>query len=449
MTRVVFCIVSLFVAASITANGQVRRVEPTPTPVKVVVTDNTPKAKPTPARAVPTPTPIVVGSGSRPVVSPTPVRDVRESEDPGDATSSSNVVRSITPTVPATTPLTGLEYKTLSFREIKSKIAEAKRHMQTRPLATAAANSPMSGESVRIAYHDWRTDEIDYAVISKESFLSVPTEKLVSSEGGRNLRVRTIRGNGVNTPIVLIDEKGDTHLPLLVQYPVVREGKYIETAYYMSTHPGLVNPEVVSAGKLYVRNIIEIARDRLKEKGISVTPQIADIAERLATVEHVDHQRFRNEMHKNIYDDIFTLYALNEGQTYRYSVSTAGAGGMVQMIPSTYRMVRSWHPNIALQTDFVDGMRNHVNAAQAMLLYMNRTWADLVASPTVMNAYTSGIATQEQLMAAGYNSNPARLAGYIKRGGENWTTLIPRETKIYLQIYDSLEKFVPMAPRTR
>jgi hypothetical protein len=346
-------------------------------------------------------------------------------------------------------PLTDLEYKTLSFREIKSKIAEAKRHMQTRPLATAAANSPMSGESVRIAYHDWRTDEIDYAVISKESFLSVPTEKLVSSEGGRNLRVRTIRGNGVNTPIVLIDEKGDTHLPLLVQYPVVREGKYIETAYYMSTHPGLVNPEVVSAGKLYVRNIIEIARDRLKEKGITVTPKIADIAERLSTVEHVDHQRFRNEMHKNIYDDIFTLYALNEGQTYRYSVSTAGAGGMVQMIPSTNRMVRSWHPNVPLQVDFVEGMRNHVNAAQAMLLYMNRTWNDLVASPTVMEAYTSGIATQEQLMAAGYNSNPARLAGYIKRGGEGWTNLIPRETKIYLQIYDSLERFVPMAPRTR
>ena len=165
--------------------------------------------------------------------------------------------------------------------------------------------------------------------------------------------------------------------------------------------------------------------------------------------EHVDHLRFRTEPHKNIYDDIFTLYALNEGQTYRYSVSSAGAGGMVQMIPSTYRMVRSWHPNIPLKADFVEGMRDHVNATQAMLLYMNRTWNDLMASPTVANAFTSGIATQEQLMAAGYNSNPARLAGYINRAGENWTNLIPRETKIYLQIYDSLERFVPMNTRTR
>lgn len=432
MTRVVFCTVSLF-AASFSVYGQVQRIEPTPTPVKLIVTDNTPKA--TAVRPRISPTPIVVGApgnanvGSQPTVEATP--------------------KAFTPTTPAVTPLEGLTHKTLSFREIKNKIAEAKRQMQTRPLTIASVNTPMSGESVRIAFHDWDSGKIDYAVITKESFLSVANEKLVSSEAGKPLRIRTIRGNGVNTPLVLIDSNGDTHLPLLVQYPVVRNGVYHETAYYMSTHPGLVNTEVVNAGRLYVRNVIEIAREKLKEKGITVTPKIADIAERLSTVEHVDHLRFRTEPHSKIFDDIFTLYALNEGQTYRYSVSSAGAGGMVQMIPSTYRMVRSWHPNITLRPDFVEGMRDHVNAAQAMLLYMNRTWNDLIASPTVMDAYTSGIATQEQLMAAGYNSNPARLAGYIKRGGENWTGLIPRETKIYLQIYDSIERFVPMQARTK
>ena len=152
--------------------------------------------------------------------------------------------------------------------------------MQSRPITIASVNSPMTGESVRIAFNDWDTDKIDYAVITKESFLSVADEKLVSSEGGKQLRIRTIRGNGVNTPIVLIDNSGEAHLPLLVQYPVVRGGKYIETAYYMSTHPGLVNPEVVNAGRLYVRNVIEVARERLKAKGISVSPKIADIAER-------------------------------------------------------------------------------------------------------------------------------------------------------------------------
>jgi hypothetical protein len=140
---------------------------------------------------------------------------------------------------------------------------------------------------------------------------------------------------------------------------------------------------------------------------------------------------------------------LNEGQTYRYSVSSAGAGGMVQMIPATYRMMRSRYPQVGLMPDFVSGMRNHVNATQAMLLYMQMTWNDLISSPAVTGALASGIATPQQLMAAGYNSNPAKLPGYINRGGANWTNLIPRETRIYLQIYDSLERYVPMTPRTK
>ena len=83
-----------------------------------------------------------------------------------------------------------------------------------------------------------------------------------------------------------------------------------------------------------------------------------------------------------------------------------------------------------------------------MLLYMQMTWNDLASNSTVAEAMASGIATQKQLMAAGYNSNPARLGGYINRGGSNWTSLIPKETQMYLQIYDSLERFVPMATRT-
>src|SRR4030095_6218697 len=136
---------------------------------------------------------------------------------------------------------------------------------------------------------------------------------------------------------------------------------------YMSTHPGLGTPEVVNAGRYYVRNVIEIARERLKEKGITIQPKIADIAERLLTVRHAAHTRCPTELHQNICNDIFTLYALNEGQTYRYSVSSAGAGGMVQMIPATYRMVRSWHPNVPLIPDFVEGMRNDDNTTEAML----------------------------------------------------------------------------------
>jgi hypothetical protein len=83
-----------------------------------------------------------------------------------------------------------------------------------------------------------------------------------------------------------------------------------------------------------------------------------------------------------------------------------------------------------------------------MLLYMHDTWNDLSANADVQYALNAKLATQPELLAAGYNSNAARLPSYIRRGGSGWRTLIPRETQMYLQIYKSVEGLVPMKPRT-
>jgi len=340
-----------------------------------------------------------------------------------------------------------LNYKGLSFSQIKSKIAEAKRHLTSRPLTIASIDPVVPTSLIRVAFYDESTRKIDSYVVTKDQFLASGIGTVVMTEAGKQIISKTVRGNGVNTPISVTDMNGKEHLALVVQYPRENRGVMQEMAYYVSTHPGLITPEVVNAGRFYVRNTIDIARDQLKKKGYGIEPKVADIAEHLAIVEHVDITRFRTEFQPNIYNDVYTLYALNEGQTYRYSVSSAGAGGMVQMIPSTYRMVRSRFPNANLMPDFVEGMRNHVNATQAMLLYMQMTWNDLKASPTIANALATGMAKQEYLMAAGYNSNPSRLPGFIDRAGSNWASLIPRETKNYLQVWDSLERAVYIAPR--
>jgi hypothetical protein len=171
------------------------------------------------------------------------------------------------------------------------------------------------------------------------------------------------------------------------------------------------------------------------------------VAERLCLVEHVDHDRFNTENRRALYEEIYALYGLNQQNTYNYSVSTAGAGGMVQMIPWTYNLVRQRYPGVGLIPDFVAGMRNHVNALQAMLLYMRDTWTDLALNETIIEALVTKTATQAELLAAGYNSNPARLPLYIQRGGAAWRTLLPRETQIYLQIYSSVESLIPMKAR--
>jgi hypothetical protein len=389
---------------------------PTPTPKKIVViTDITPKATPTPK-----PTPYQIYPPKNNTTEPNP-----------------------------TLPQISYSKNRLTYGQIKSKIEEAKRQMQSRPILTAMTESLSLIEVVKLAFYDWDSKEIDYVVVPKELFLSTSNDMVTISANGKGITVRTIRGNGVNTPVIIFDQKNVAQLPLLVQYPRENNGVLQEIAFYISTHPGIVTPEVVNAGKLYVRNTIDIARENLRKKGIFITPQVTDMAERLAVVEHIDHWRFRNEYHPNIFNDVFALFALNEGETYKYSVSSAGAGGMVQMIPSTYRMMRGIYPQVGLMPDFVEGMRNHVNASEVMLLYMQMTWNDLIRSETVYQAIQDGIATPAELMSAGYNSNPARLPGYIKRGGAGWKNLIPRETKIYLEINESFDKYFPQTKRTK
>lgn len=329
---------------------------------------------------------------------------------------------------------------------IQARISEARRMLKTRPVSTAMSVPQI--EFVTIAALDRETSRTHFITISKQTFLTKGAEVNTSTSEGTNVNVQILRANGVNTALTIFTTEGKSLAPLTIQYPIERRGKFLETAYYTSAHPALLSKDLVRSGQSYVRNMLDLAAKRLRDKGVAISPQIVDVAERLCIVEHVDHQRFRAENRLALYDEIYSLFALNELDTYRFSVSSAGAGGMVQMIPWAYNLERTRHPGVGLIPDFVTGMRNHANALQAMLLYMHDTWNDLTANDEVKYALNAKIATPSELLAAGYNSNAAKLPLYLRRGGDGWRTLIPRETQMYLQIYKSFEGLVPIQSRT-
>ena len=328
---------------------------------------------------------------------------------------------------------------------ISARISEAQRMFKTRPKPTALAVGQI--EFVTIAALDREHARTHFITISKQTFLTKGAEINTVTSEGTSVTVRIIRANGVNTAMTIFTPDGKALAPLTIEYPIERRGKFLETAYYTSAHPALLSKDLVRSGQSYVRNMLDLAAKRLRDKGVQISPMLVDVAERLCVVEHVDHQRFREENRPALYDEIYSLFALNELDTYRYSVSSAGAGGMVQMIPWAYNLQRTRYPGIGLTPDFVMGMRNHGNALQAMLLYMHDVWNDLTANDEVKYALSAKIATPSELLAAGYNSNAAKLPGYIKRGGDGWRTLIPRETQMYLAIYKSFESLVPIQSR--
>ncbi|HEX8651643.1 MAG TPA: hypothetical protein VF708_12450 [Pyrinomonadaceae bacterium] len=325
--------------------------------------------------------------------------------------------------------------------KVRVRISEAKRQL--------AAQPALSGDFVRLAAEDPLTAQIHLFALSKDTFLTKDAEAALTTSLGSTVRLRVVRANGVNTAVEIVNSATGRQLaPLVVQYPIVRNGVMSEMGYYTSAHPAIESPEIAEDGRAYVHRMLNLAASRLAEKGTKITPDIVNVAERLCVVEHTDHKRFQKEDRAALFNEITTLYALNVGNTYRYSVSSAGAGGMVQMIPSTYALIREAHPEANLKPDFVAGMRDHDNALEAMLLYMQHTWNYLLRQEQVTRALDSQIATQAELLAAGYNSNPVRLSGYLERGETAWRTLIPRETQMYLQIYAAVDSLVPMNPRS-
>jgi hypothetical protein len=333
----------------------------------------------------------------------------------------------------------------LSAQKARARILEAQRLLKSRPVQTSITAPSLY--SVTVAALDPETSKIHLLTLSKDTFLTRGAETSLTTSLGTPVQFRVLRANGVNTAVTIFDPTGKSLTPLVVEFPIERNGMLREMAYYTSAHPAILSPDVVRAGKSYVRTMLDLAAQRLKSKGVFIAPNIVDMAERLCVVEHVDHDRFRRENRIALYEEIYSLYALNELDTYRYSVSSAGAGGMVQMIAPTYQMLRQRHPGVGLNPDFVAGMRNHGNALEAMLLYMQDTWNDLAHNEDVNYALNAKLATPGELMAAGYNSNPARLPLYIRRGGADWRYLIPRETQMYLQIYASLDSLIPMKRR--
>jgi hypothetical protein len=322
---------------------------------------------------------------------------------------------------------------------LRGRINEAKRELKKLPADSL--------DDVTLAVSD-KKGAVQTLRASKEEFLTKGGEFTAVSSDGEPLKVEVVRPNYVNTSVRVTDAKGRELQPLAVRYPLEKGGKLKEVAYYTSAHPAVEDEEVVRAGGEYVRERLDEAARKLAAVGEQIDPAVIDVAERLAHVEHTDHKRFLSEDSASLFDEIRTLYALNAGDTYRYSVSSAGAGGMVQMIPPTYEGTREQHPRANLKADFVEGMRDHANATQAMLLYMQDTWDYLKKQDEVAAALEGGLATQAELLAAGYNSNPRKLPGYLARGGSAWRTLIPEETKMYLRIYSAVEANVDFDGRS-
>jgi hypothetical protein len=132
--------------------------------------------------------------------------------------------------------------------------------------------------------------------------------------------------------------------------------------------------------------------------------------------------------------EVLTIIGANTTNAYAYSRSPAGARGLFQFIPDTYKRIARRYPRAGLKMDFVEGCTDHVNAAKASLLLFD---ADLDSLPeNRLATLRNNVHETGRYLAAAYNCGAKRVYRSAKNCRSTWTCQLPEETKIYLKKFD-------------
>ena len=296
-----------------------------------------------------------------------------------------------------------------------------------------------SQRDVLVAAWNEKTDDVRLVHIA------VGTKRL--RVGGRNVTVPAVHsetpgfavryasGNGINTNYDITDPPG--YVALANRFPIFDASSGLATwppseNVYVPYRDTLRTPEIVEAGRQYLSEAVALALEQLRRKGVvsaSGNGLVADLAnsdemKNIAIIEHIDHSEFRRADDKHgVVNKVFTVLGTNREMAYRFSGSSKGALGLAQFIKSTYAIIYRDYPKAQLISNFQEGMANHVNAFQAMALYMDVSGATLesYARERIASNPDDLAFALAEMRAAAYNGGAGRVKKTVQLLGPQWS----------------------------
>jgi len=257
------------------------------------------------------------------------------------------------------------------------------------------------------------------------------------------------KSNGVNTKFIITYP--EHHIVLAIKRPV-RQGTTFKEVIYTPYSEGLDIPAVREAGLEYLKNVLRQAKNDLTRRDVrpSCDKFVADdVSVTLAIIEHIDPLKFESGKYtsEKLIHETLVILGTNKQKAYRFSASKAGARGLFQFIPDTYKRIARLYPQAGLDKDFIRGMEDHENAAKASLLLFD---ADM---RTMNNGRTGQVMDEPpqvmgRFLASAYNCGSGKTKGALDRHGENWHAKVPAETQIYLKKFDAVWGWLHAQPQT-
>jgi len=250
-------------------------------------------------------------------------------------------------------------------------------------------------------------------------------------------------GNGVGSRFEVTYPED---MAVLALRTTVRSGRdsFTEVVYTAYT-PEIDTWQVRKAGLDYVAEQIELARRDLEARKVNLIGfdgpdddiMLPEVALVLSIIEHIDPVRFKNcgdDDKIALVHEVLTVIGANTTNAYAYSKSPAGARGLFQLVPDTYKRLRHKYPQAGLKKDFVLGCIDHLNAAKASLLLFGSDLADLPSER--LSAIRKDARAAGMYLAAAYNCGAGRVGKSARKCGNEWACLLPEETKIYLKKFN-------------
>lgn len=290
--------------------------------------------------------------------------------------------------------------------------------------------------------------------VSRRKYKTVPVIGVVGREmaiaiGDRNDKIHVIRGikrdrgldvltpgyslsvrrdNGFNSDIAVLSPAGGR--VLAVKYPVLNDrnrfgaGVPVIQAIYTPYSREISTREVIKEGMKVQDDLIDKAYRELKERNVyslafpgrRVTDVIPkDVLTVLLVNEHIDPGEFTSpELARSLVEKVLTIIGTNREKAYAYTISPAGAFGLVQMIPSTYRLLLSRYPAARLNPSFAAGMTDAVNAVMAQVLLCDADWRAIREVEDIPKEKIG------PYLAAAYNGGVGRVLTILRHDKTEW-----------------------------
>ncbi len=222
-----------------------------------------------------------------------------------------------------------------------------------------------------------------------------------------------------------------------VIYPILTKTKVSKKTVYSAREvvyapfsADLYVPSVLASGSDYLSTRVSEAYDELRAKGIKsrafpdqLLVDVMDpyLIKSVLIIEHTSEGGLlKQDDPESTLGSFLASLALNRDDAFALDISTAGAQGLAQFIPSTYKLMIRNRKDLGLIPDFAAGMSDHKNSIIAEVAYLDESLADMPAG--LKQLYQSDSAQAAEFLAAAYNGGSTRVKKAYAVWGDDWAS---------------------------